>query len=240
MRGCVADTVPARAARARQRVAGRRRRHGLVPDPASIHITPQPKVVFYKPGVNSTVGAVLDSPLPSGTPLRARLVESYTFTSADAARPDPFVEDLVFYQRPGPNSTVSASFIVTPSLTFDPIDLKQGVITVELGVPSDVNSKPTVGADGGTVGAPTGEALQVSAGAFSANVPIDIEALTLEALGAALPPELSFIGGASVAFSGATPGVPAVLTIPRPPHVDGSSPIVLLRLATDRRQDAAA
>ena len=122
----VADTVPAAPPLPGSGALVDGVARAVVPDPATIHITPQPKVVFYKPGVNSTVGAVLDSPLPSGTPLRARIVESYTFTSADEARPDPFVEDLVFYQRPGPTSTVSASFIVTPSLTFDPIDLQAG------------------------------------------------------------------------------------------------------------------
>ncbi|MCU1382032.1 MAG: hypothetical protein JWL71_729, partial [Acidobacteria bacterium] len=202
-----------------------------VPDPAAIHISPQPKVLFYTPGVNSTVGVVLDSQLPSGTPLRSRIVELYTFTSAGEARPDPLEEDLVFYQRPGPAKSVSAGFVVTPSLTFDPLDLQQGVITVELTVPLESHSQPSVGPAGGIVSTATGETLEVAANAFSTSVPVEFVALTPATLGITLPPELSFIGAASVAFAGASPGAPAVLSIPRPPQVDGSSPIVLLRLA---------
>ncbi|MEO8677869.1 MAG: PKD domain-containing protein [Vicinamibacterales bacterium] len=201
-----------------------------VPSPVATDITPQPRILFYKPGVNALVGTVLHSALPSGTLLRARIAETYQFTSDAENRPGAFVEDLVLYQAPGAPSTVSAGFTVTPSLTFDPIDLRRGVISVEVMAPSGNDLLAMIGPDGGTVTAASGESLALPAGAFDTNAPVEIGGLSAEQLGVTLPPSLSLVGAVGVGFGGGAASASGVLSIPKPATVDETAQILLLRV----------
>ncbi|MEQ1871797.1 MAG: Ig-like domain-containing protein, partial [Vicinamibacterales bacterium] len=103
---------------------------------------------------------------------------------------------------------------------------------MELRAPSGDASIPIVGPAGGPVSLPTGEALDVPAGAFTTDVPVTFEGLSADGLGFVLPPSLSFVGAASIGFPDAALATPIVLSVPRPAQVDGTAPILLLRVAT--------
>ena len=114
----------------------------LIPQAASAVVNPQPKILFYKPGVKSdvrgTVTATPDAPLSSGTIVRSRIIESYEFVSHAELHLEPVEQDLVLYQIPGGAAPVmAAGFTVSPSLTFEPLSLDNGVITVELRAPEE-------------------------------------------------------------------------------------------------------
>jgi PKD repeat protein len=203
-----------------------------VPNPATADVTPEPRILFYKPGVTSKVGAVLQAgaPMPSGTPLRTQIAETYRFTSGAEIHPLPFSEDLVFYQSPGPASRTSASFAVTPSLTFDPLGLQQGVITVELRAPAAASQHAVIGPTGGTASAPTGEQVTIPAGALAAAATVNVDGLPADGAGLSMPPELAFVGGATINFSGAGLQNLATLSVPRRTQIDDSGLLVLIRV----------
>jgi hypothetical protein len=91
---------------------------GLIPADASAVVNPQPKILFYKPGVKSDVRGTVTTtgaPLPSGTIVRSRIVESYQFVTTGEIHPDPIEQDLVLYQIPGgPLPVMAAGFPSRP------------------------------------------------------------------------------------------------------------------------------
>ncbi|MEQ1870489.1 MAG: Ig-like domain-containing protein [Vicinamibacterales bacterium] len=200
---------------------------------ATAEVTPVPRVLFYRPGVNSTVTGVLNAGAaqPSGTFLRVGIEETYAFTSGTPLHLDPFVEDLVAYQWPGSAALPQARFVVTPSATFEPLLLQEGVIAVELRDPASSAGSSAVGIAGGLAVAGTGERLTIPPLALNQLTPIDVHGLDATEVGVALPSELAFLGAASVGFSGASLNGPAVLAVPRRAGVDDSGVILLLRVA---------
>ncbi len=206
---------------------------GGLPDAAAVQIAPQPRVVFYKPGVHSQVAAALrpGAATSSGAILRSRITESYRFAVGSEIHRPSFDQDIVFYQAPGQPTLFGASFPVTPSLIFDPQDLQQGVIGVELHTPADGGGTPLVGPAGGTVRAGTGETLQLPPAALDRSGPISLEPLSAAAAGVPLPASLRFLGAVSIGIPGGRLLAPAVLSIPRPASFDEASPVIVLRLA---------
>ncbi|MEO8678604.1 MAG: PKD domain-containing protein [Vicinamibacterales bacterium] len=198
---------------------------------ASTIVDPQPRVLFYRPGVRSDVHGTITAPAPisSGLPIEARIVESYSFLGGTNIRPEPFVEDLAFYQVGGPESGLAAAFGVTPSRTFDPLALQQGVITVELmASPLGARVVSTFGPDGGAASAAGGEALQVPPGAVTTSLPFSVRGLTAATYGVTLPPGLAVAGAALVDFAG-TLDRPATLSTAKPAALAGSTRLLLVR-----------
>src|SRR5262249_22495325 len=126
----LADTIPAAPAQPADGAIVSGVAAATVPDPATGDVAPQPRILFYNTGGTSRVTSVLhtDAPMPSGTVLRSRISESYRFTSGSEIQPEPFVEDIVFFQNSAltrnpqsaiPNPQSAADFVVTPSQTFD-------------------------------------------------------------------------------------------------------------------------
>ncbi|MGE5245573.1 MAG: Ig-like domain-containing protein, partial [Betaproteobacteria bacterium] len=201
-----------------------------VPDDATAVVDPQPKVLFFKPGVHSDVHGRITTtaPLPSGTLVLSKITEAYSFRSGDQIHLDPMVEELVFYQTPGTPSVLTATYPVTPSLAFDPLTLDQGVITAELHTaPSGIAQVQTVGPSGGSVSAGSGESAQFAAGAFGAVSPVAMQAMTLADTGLTLPPALEFLDAVLVSFPGSLTQ-PMTLAIPRPPQVTDTSLVLVL------------
>ena len=202
-----------------------------IPADAVTTVNPQPTILFYKVGAHSDVrGIVATTALPSGTPLQARIIESYAFTSGSEAHPDTLLEDLVSYRAGADAGAVAAGFPVTASLAFDPITLRQGVITVELDAPAaGPRIVSTVSTAGGAVQTPTGEVLQLPAGAAADTVPVQLRGLTAATLGAALPSTLQFVGAVDVSFSGSFTQT-ATLTVPKPAQITSDGQLLLVRL----------
>ncbi len=201
-----------------------------LPANATTTIDPQPRVIFYKPDVRSDVRGTIQhsGPLSSGTMLRSTITESYAFRSGEEAHPEPYTQDLFFYQVPGVPQTLAAPFGVMPSLTFEALSLERGVIGVELRAPqAGVVRAGVSGPEGGTVGNDEGDRVDVPAGAVSALVPVDLQRVTLDDIGIGVPPGFEFAGAVALSLSGVTLAAPAVLSIPRPAAMaDGSQFVV--------------
>ena len=206
----------------------------LIPADASAVVNPQPKIIFYKPGVKSDVRGTVTTtgaPLSSGTIVRTRIVESYQFVSSTEIHPDPMEQDLVLYQIPGGAQPVmAAGFPVSPSLTFEALSLDKGVITVELRAPQEaIHELSVVGADGGTIAGDNGQQLDVKAGSVPLTLPIEIRPIPADQLGAVVPDGFTLVDAASISFVG-TLTAPATWSIPRPAAAGDGDLLVLARL----------
>ena len=206
----------------------------LIPLDVTAVVNPQPRIIFYKPGVKSDVRGTVTTTgalLSSGTIIKARIIEFYQFVSQAELHLEPFEEDLVLYQIPGGASPVmAAGFPVSPSLVFEPLSLEKGVITVELRAPEEaVHEIALVGGDGGAVTAPTGERLDVAAGSVPATLPIEIRRMAAGELGAAVPPGFALMGAASISFASAL-AAPATLSIPRPAQAGDTDTFLFARM----------
>jgi hypothetical protein len=205
----------------------------LIPADASAVVDPQPKILFYKPGVTSDVRArvTTTAPLSSGTLARTRILESYQFFSGAELRPDQTVEDLVLYQIPGAGAlTLVAGFPVAPSLTFEALTLQKGTITVEMRAPGELQQvSAVIGSDGGTVQADSGERLDVSAGALSSPLPIAIQVLSAAEVGVPAPDGFVFIDAVSVSSDSAFASA-AALSIARTSQVGDTDIVLVARL----------
>ena len=207
---------------------------GLIPADASAVVNPQPKILFYKPGVKSDVRGTVTTTgalLSSGTIVRSRIIESYQFVTTGEIHPDPMEQDLVLYQIPGgPLPVMAAGFPVSPSLTFEALSLDKGVITVELRAPEEaVHEIDVVGADGGSIAGESGQRLDVKAGSVPTSVPIEVRSIAADALGAVLPAGFEFVGAASISFVGTLAG-PATWSMPSPAGAADTDSFFLARL----------
>jgi hypothetical protein len=79
----------------------------LIPVTAAAVVDPQPRIIFYQPGVKSDVRGRLTTtqPLSSGTLARTRMLEPYQFFSGAQMQHDPTTQDVVLYQVPGSGGT---------------------------------------------------------------------------------------------------------------------------------------
>ena len=203
-----------------------------VPADAVSLVTPQPKVLFYSPGVKSDVAGLLTSlaPLPSGTVIWSRITESYHFFTGAEIHPQPYTADVVFYQLTSDPNKQGAVSVVTPSLTFEPQTLQDGIITVELFAPPATPLPiTTVASSGGTLTAATGESIYVPPGATSDDIPLQIDGLSSAALGLPMPDGVDLVGAMRLDFTG-TLALPATASVPTPPSLGDTTGILLVRL----------
>ena len=203
----------------------------VLPTTLDTLVAPQPKVVFYAPGVRSLVTSTIGgtTALSSGAHILSRVSERYTFYAGSTVSSTPYVQDLTFFQVGARTNALEAMAPVTPSLTFEAITLKEGVITVELFVPGTDLLTPVAGPDGGTVTGPGGETLVLPFGAVDDQTPIAISTLASTALGLALPDGVSVIAGAQFDFSGVF-NATATFSVPLPAGLTDASAVVLVQV----------
>jgi hypothetical protein len=167
------------------------------------------------------------TPTTSGATLLARITEAYAFYSGTEARPEPFLEDLIAYQTGGSATTLLAATSVTPSLTFDPLELERGVITVELFAPGAVAPLPLVLPHGGSIDGPAGIRLVAPPGAVPDASAIVLGNLDATDLGT-LPAGLTLIQGVQVTMASAL-ARGASLSVPRPDGLASTADVLLVR-----------
>ncbi|NOZ67765.1 MAG: hypothetical protein GXP46_00620 [Deferribacteres bacterium] len=192
-------------------------------------LSPDPKIIFYSPGVRSEVGLTVTpdtTPLSSGIPVETVISEEYSFYSGSKVRLSPYSEDIVLYSFT--RFPLTASYPVTPSLEFEPLSLEKGIITVDVTSPAGPGLT-VIGPEGGKVLLPSGEELEIPKGAFSGFVPVNMEVLTIDDIGIPLPGGVKFIGGFNIDLTGNIPSLPLTLSIPAPQGItDGQ--FLLLRM----------
>ena len=204
----------------------------LIPGPVTTAISPEPQIIFYRPGVHSDVGVTvsgLPGLIPSGAPVLIHIAEEYNFYSGNRIVSAPYTQDIILYSLNRPELT--AGFPVTPSYTFEPLTLEQGTIDVDALAPTDMDrGLHVVPSAGGTVTLPTGEALSLPENASTDIIPVTLESLAEENIGIEMPSGLSFLGGVIVSFSGHELETPATLSMPVPAGLVGQDQVLLLRL----------
>jgi len=190
-----------------------------LPDNITTTLSPDPKIIFYTPGVHSEVGLTVTpdtEPLSSGIPVETVITEDYNFYSGSRIHLAPYCEDIVLYSFT--RFPLTAAYPVTPSLEFEPLSLEKGIITV------DITSRAAagltlIGPDGGTVTIPTGEELRIPEGAFTGFIPVNMETLTPDDLAIPLPEGVEFINALYIDLAGNAPSKPLTLSVPLPQGV---------------------
>lgn len=208
-----------------------------VPQEATTTITPQPRIIFYEPGVHAAVTGALTSPsaLPSGTRLWSRITESYRFRNGSETYPDPTIQDLTFYQTTADGQHLSASSVASPSRTFEPLSLESGVIGVELYVPPTAGAAPAmIASAGGFVETSTGERLEFPLGTVASPVAAALTRLAAGEIGIPVPAPLVFIGAVDVSLTGGTVSGPGVLSIAKPVDLPADAQVLVAKLVTLR------
>jgi hypothetical protein len=190
-----------------------------VPQEISALVTPQPKLIFYRPGVKSEVGTRLGNPAPlvSGQAIWANIAEDYNFYSRDHLVGEPFNQDIALFTFGLAGGELLADYQVSPSLPFNGLVLEKGIITVTATVPPDNgDTVAVIGPQGGTLTSPTGESLIFPAGAVQRFIPVTLKPLDPQVAGLSLPNGFESLGGIVVSFSGGMLGLPAVMSLPLP------------------------
>lgn len=195
----------------------------VLPDSAAAEVVADPRVVFYRPGVQSNVvvGIGYSTALTSGAAVVARVSERYRFQSGAVLTGQPFVQDLVLFQI-GNGATparrgygqmlvqlgtgqvrLATRTVVTPSRVFEPVTLREGLITVEMFAPAAAATGPAlVAPEGAQVDGPDGTALLVPFGAVTEPTPIALRGVVPAALGVDLPPDVEVLAGVDIDFTG--------------------------------------
>lgn len=204
----------------------------LVPEAAITSISPQPQIIFYRPGVYSDVGLNVSTGNPdlsSGTPLIAAISEQYDFYDSSRMTPAAYEQDIVGYSWN--RTALTALWPVTPFMEFEALALRQGTINVDVLAPVDVDRQVSVvGPEGGTVSTIGGVVLSLPAGSVAGLVPLRLNSLTAEELTLEIPVDFDFLGGVSLAAADTVLGLPAQLTIPLPADFVDGGRIVLVSL----------
>lgn len=204
-----------------------------VPEAAAAVVTPQPKIIFYKPGVSSEVGTRIAGgiTLVSGQPIRANIAEEYTFYTKEHVLGDPFDQDISLFTFGLPGGELLADYIVSPTQSFQGLALERGIITVTASLlPPASETVSIIGPQGGTVTGPGGESLSFPAGAVSQFIPVELQSFDPLAGGLTLPPDFETTGGVSVSFNGIVLAQPAILSLPLPDGFVDEGELLLVKV----------
>lgn len=202
-----------------------------IPQEVVSSVLPQPKKIFYKPGVKSEVGTKLSAQagLPSGTPIRVEIAESYRFFSGEVMAGEPFSQDIVLY-RFGKDAPPVADYFVSPTLDLAGLALDLGTITVTQSAPAaDTDLITIVGSAGGTFTLADGASLTVAPGAVTGFVPLALSGLDLAKNPVPIPAGLDYLGGIALGLAGNTLSLPAALSFPLPAGFTPTGDLALAR-----------
>ncbi len=207
---------------------------GAIPQDVTTAVSPQPKIIFYKPGVHSDVGLSISatSPVPSGTPVLSKITEEYNFYSGAKINTESYVQDIILYNYRLAEGPAVAGYPVTPSYTFEPLTLEKGIITVDVVAPPEgPREVALIGPAGGTITAPAGEAITVPPGAVPDFIPVEIVPLSLTGSAITLPAGFNLAGAISLSLGGNVLSLPASISVPIPSTLTGAGQFLLVKAA---------
>ena len=211
---------------------------GLVPIPsgatANGHVTPRASPAGE--GARAAGNVVLQSPgpLPSGTVVQARVRQRFDLLTGASVVPSFFVEDLVLYAHPrtGTPNSLSATFPITPSLTFGILQLSLGVVHLDVAPPGPAIGGDIVGPAGGTVADAEGDAVSIPAGALSQSTAAELFRLDAAELPLAAPVGLELLAALELELREPLSQT-ASLTIPRPAGLADDAQVVVAQVISD-------
>ncbi|MCI0441056.1 MAG: Ig-like domain-containing protein, partial [Chloroflexi bacterium] len=185
------------------------------------------------------------TPLPSGTVLQARVSERFDLFIGASVTPRSFVEDLVLYQHPltGLPNSLSATFPITPSLTFGILRLSLGIVHLDVAPPGPDTGGTVIGSAGGSASSAEGDTVQIPTGALGQDTIAELFRLDGSKLPLVIPGGLELL--AALEFGLREPlSQGATLTIPRPIGLPDDAQVIVAQVISDpsniRRMKIAA
>jgi hypothetical protein len=202
----------------------------LQPVPAGIsaNIIPSPRILFMQPGVKSDVSAVLDvgEPFSSGTAIEVDFNELYERKDNTLLSPEPMTQDIILYQGP---SGPEGRFPTSPSETFDPLLLQEGVITLTAHRPEGTEGSGIAGPAGGTVSSPDGITLNIPSGALASVTPVSITSIGVEEGGLSGDARFIPLAGVEIGLNDTVLSSPAELAVNLTAAVNPDAQVLVVR-----------
>ncbi|HPB56463.1 MAG TPA: Ig-like domain-containing protein, partial [Candidatus Aminicenantes bacterium] len=162
-------------------------------------------------------------PLASGTPLQAKVVETYELLSGSKVDKPSWTMDLTAYNYG--QSGLKIDFPLSSDQSLTVRELKSGTMDTDLFRSPTSLSGVVVGADGGSVSGEGGAEMVISSGSVTNPVMVALQAQQESTLPLAAPPPFRFLGALRVTMGGATLGKAAVLSLPVDSALISSLPV---------------
>jgi RHS repeat-associated protein len=174
-------------------------------------------------------------PLPSGTPVQARVSERYALFDTSSVVPLPFTQDLLLYARPrsGDEATLGTRFPITPSQSFSLLELELGVVHVDITAPGVAVGGTVVGDAGGTVTDPDGHTVEIPTNVLPTETVVGVQPLTADQLPVVLPDGFGLLGAVQLDLGGATLADTASLSLPRPGSLPDGAQVIIAAAIID-------
>src|SRR5439155_8909531 len=184
---------------------------------------------------DGTVVVTAPGGLPSGTAVQAEVTERYDLFDGSTITPTSFTQDLLLYTRPGSNnpSTLTATFPITPSLSFGLNELSLGKVRLDVVAPGAELGGIAVGAAGGTVTDRDGDAVELPVGSLTAETVLALRPLAGAQLPLAIPAGFELLHAVQFEVAGATLSQPATLSIPRPASLPDGAQVIIAQIVGD-------
>lgn len=196
-------------------------------------ITPAPRILFARPGARSDVALQVNSDpsLPSGTPARVEVSETYGLAGGGTIYLPETSRVLTLDRDPAAPGRLRTSFISAPSRDLPAFRLRQGAIDLAATVPAQPFAPHghVLGPEGGQATGEAGERLTVLPGASAADIPVLLRAIPSRSVPLAIPAGLTMLSVVALDLHGLRLTHPATLDIPSPPGSQGL--IVVARIA---------
>ena len=188
------------------------------PPDAQVNLSPSPRILFAQATARARVTATVvpTSPLPSGTPMSVESVETFSLADGGILRLPPQPRQFSLYQTGA--ASLRSVFPVSPSRTFAPFQLRQGVVDLAARLPSAPVGPHgrVVTAAGAEVIGPADERLTIPAGATTGDVPVDLVGIASADFTTPVPAGFSLVSAVTVDLHGASFAQPTSLSIVNP------------------------
>jgi hypothetical protein len=162
----------------------------------------------------AVVTVTASTPLRSGSQLRGDFMELFVMRDGRPVAPLDTSQDFIGYRVPSDSSgtSLAAHFPITASRTFGATELSEGTITVSM-FRSSLASQSLIGTNGGGVESSDGSRMIAPAGAFAANVPVQLRRVDTATFQLTTPPGTSLVGVLDLDLSGQTSATPLTLSL---------------------------
>ncbi len=180
----------------------------VIPDSGAATVDVVPPAVFSREGAQgmTTIKVTTRNPIPSGTPIEAKITEKYNLKNGDVLTTEPFGQDITLYAVPDDqnSNTLSASFPTTPSKIYPLGTIHHGTVNIDvyLSTSAENPSEDVIGDNGGTVVGPDGTGIVVPPSSLTAGTVFRVYPLLESELPVSSPANLTFAGALALQMEG--------------------------------------
>jgi len=181
-----------------------------LPDGGTAAVEVLPTAILSQEGAQgmTTVTITTQGPIPSGTPIEARITEKYNLFDGEVILIDPFIQDITLYVWPddGDDNTLSALFPTTPSKTYPFGTLYYGKVDIDIfykAVEEELADN-VIGENGGTVTGPDGTSIIVPPSSLTDVTVFSLYTLSESELPVSGTEDITFLGALVLQMQGGT------------------------------------